>query len=78
MVTIQIHDELLAKRLQELAARENRPLDAVLQTLLDQYLSRGAALEEMNGMFNDDISDLSTSVRETLDSYYRKRNESSG
>ena len=67
MVTIQIHDERLAKRLQELAERENRPLDAVLQTLLDQVLSRGAALEAMNGMFNDDISDLSSSVRETLD-----------
>lgn len=37
MVTIEIHDEDLAQRLRSLAEREQRPLEAVLKTLLDRY-----------------------------------------
>ncbi len=77
LVTIQIHNEQLVQRLQTLAARENRPIEELLQTLLDQYTSRIDAMEAMNGMFDDDISDLSTSVRETMNTYYRKRDDSS-
>ena len=65
-MAIQIHNEQLIQRLQRLAARENRPIEDLLQALLDQYTSRLDALEAMDGMFDDDITDLSTSVRETM------------
>jgi hypothetical protein len=37
MLTIQIQDEALSRRLQQIAAQENRPLEAVLKTLVAQY-----------------------------------------
>ncbi|MBI5959800.1 MAG: hypothetical protein HY866_13755 [Chloroflexi bacterium] len=37
MLTIQIHDEQLAQRLRQIAEQENRPVEDVLRTLLDQY-----------------------------------------
>lgn len=37
MLTIQIHDEQLARRLQQIAERENRPVEEVLKTLIAQY-----------------------------------------
>ena len=65
-MAIQIHNEELIERLQRLVARENRPIEELLLTLLDQYTSRLDAIEAMDGMFDDDITDLSTSVRETM------------
>jgi hypothetical protein len=58
MVDMHIRDEQLAQRLQDLAARENRPIEAILQTLLDQYTGRNAALKAMDGMFDDEVTDL--------------------
>jgi hypothetical protein len=77
MVSIQIDDEQLVLRLQQLAKRENRPVEAVLQTLLDQYVLRDESLDAMDGIFDDDITDLSTSIRDTMTSYYQKRNDDS-
>jgi hypothetical protein len=77
MVSIHIHDEQLVQILQDLAARENRPVEDVLYTLLDQYTSRIDLLKAMDSMFDDDITDLSTSVRDTTMNYYRKRDEES-
>ncbi len=37
MLTIQIQDEQLARRLRQIAERENRPVEEVLKTLVDQY-----------------------------------------
>ena len=37
MLTIQIQDEQLAERLRQIAARENRPVEEVLKTLVEQY-----------------------------------------
>lgn len=37
MLTIQIHDEQLARRLQEIAEQEHRPVEEVLKTLVAQY-----------------------------------------
>ena len=37
MLTIQIHDEQLARQLQEIAKRENRPVEDVLKMLVAQY-----------------------------------------
>ena len=75
MVVIQIHDEKLAQQLQDIATKEKRPIEAVLQTLLDHYHIRTVALDNMRGIFDDDVPDLSTSVRETMTTYYQKRDE---
>lgn len=75
MALIQIHNEQLARRLQELAARENRPIEEILQMLLDRYTDRAEALKAMDGMFDDEVTDLSASVRETMSSYYQRRDE---
>ncbi len=37
MFTIQIQDEQLAQRLRQIAERENRPVEDVLRTLIEQY-----------------------------------------
>jgi hypothetical protein len=43
MLTIQIQDEELARRLQQIAERENRPVEDVLKTLVDQYPAEAPA-----------------------------------
>ncbi len=63
----------LAERLQDLARRENRPVEAVLASLLDLYTAQSDALAAMDGAFDDDVTDLSTTVRETMDTYYQKK-----
>jgi hypothetical protein len=65
------HD--LAERLQEIARRENRPVEAVLASLLDLYAAQSGALEALDGAFDDDVTDLSTTVRETMSGYYEKK-----
>src|SRR5688572_15472774 len=37
MLTIQVRDEQLARRLQEIADRENRPVEDVLKTMVAHY-----------------------------------------
>jgi hypothetical protein len=37
MLTIHIHDEQLAQRLQQIVEREKRPVEDVLRTLVDKY-----------------------------------------
>ncbi len=37
MLTIQIQDEQLARQLQEIAVRENRPVEDVLKSMVSQY-----------------------------------------
>jgi predicted DNA binding CopG/RHH family protein len=37
MLTIQIRDEQLARQLQQIAERENRPVEDVLRTMVAQY-----------------------------------------
>src|SRR3954453_17531766 len=39
MLTIQVHDERLARQLQEIAARENRPVEEGLKTMVALYPS---------------------------------------
>ncbi len=73
MVTLQIHDEGLIEQLQQLATQENQTIEAVLQMLVGQYMHRQAAFEAMDGMFDDDIHDLSTSIRDTMHTYYQGR-----
>jgi predicted transcriptional regulator len=77
MATLII-DEELAKKLQLLAEREQRPVEDVLRSMLDRYEPKptpeqNAALEALIGMFDDDVTDLSTTVRETMKEYYQKK-----
>ena len=84
MAEVIIHNEL-AERLQRIAQRENRPVEAVLQSLLELYSSASERpstepaeppsdpLADMDGMFDDDITDLSTTVRATMAAFYREK-----
>ena len=80
MTTLIIEDEV-ATKLVEIAADENRPVTDVLRSLLELYtalpksvsIDADEALAAMDGMFDDDIADLSTSIRETMASYYQKK-----
>ncbi len=65
------HD--LAERLQEIARREGRPVEAVLASLLELYAARSEALTALDGAFDDDVTDLSTTVHETMSGYYEKK-----
>ena len=77
MTQVIIEDEL-AERLQEIAQHENRPVQEVLVSLLELYTARAAALDEMDGMFDDDVSDLSTTVRATLNVFFKGEHDRSG
>ncbi len=53
MLTIQIHDEQLARALQQIAEQENRPVEDVLRELLAQYPGQRPA--ENSGSSEDDV-----------------------
>lgn len=79
MVELVIQKEL-AERLQAIAQRENRPLEAVLQSLLELYESLPNhpkelidPLDALVDSLDTDLTDLSTTVRETMTEYYRKK-----
>ncbi len=74
MTTLVIPDSL-AERLRHVAQRENRPLEDVLASLLDMYARQADAFAVMDGMFDDDVPGLSSSVRETMSDYYRKKHD---
>lgn len=82
MTTLTLEDETLVETLEELAKAENRPLTDLLWQMFKVYTSestsptpqeREEALRAMAGMFDDDVTDLSETVRETMDAYYRKK-----
>lgn len=61
-----------------IAEREQRPVDDVLRSMVESYephptAEQNAALEAMLGMFDDDVTDLSTTVRETMKEYYQQK-----
>jgi hypothetical protein len=82
MADLIIHTKL-AERLRAIAEREQREVEEVLADLVAQYESqsethatdedRAKALAEMAGMFDVDITDLSTTVNETMEAYYRNK-----
>lgn len=66
MITI---DDKLAEQLRTLAAHENRSIDDLLRQMLESYSvsyttpeSMKEARRRMAGMFDDDVTDLSTSI----------------
>lgn len=72
-MTQLIIEHTLAKRLLDLARRENRPVEEVLASMLETYTAQAEAFDAMKGAFDDDVSDLSTTVRETMDAFYRTK-----
>lgn len=72
MTSLMIPDPL-AERLRAIARQENRPVEDVLASLLDMYARQLNALVSMDGMFEDDVSDLSASVRETMSRFYQDK-----
>ncbi len=68
----------LAERLQDLARRENRPVDEIVASLLDLYAYQSDSLAAMDGMFDDNVGDLSTTVRETMTAFYKREYGLSG
>ena len=56
--------ERLTERLKAIAEREGRTPEAVLEDLLNAY--ERDPIEDFIGAFDDDVRDLSVTVRETL------------
>jgi len=85
MTTLIIEDELAAQ-LNTIANNEQRSVEAVLRSALALYatlpkdnesnttpMTSDAVLASMDGMFDDDVTDLSSTVRETMSAYYQKK-----
>ncbi|HVU13380.1 MAG TPA: hypothetical protein VHD90_19010 [Phototrophicaceae bacterium] len=96
MADLIIDDEML-QRLQEIAEQENRPVDDVLRSMMNEYwpdlpeltpkrkskypdwLPRSAdspdydPIDDLIGMFDDNITDLSSMTKEDVMEAYRKK-----
>lgn len=79
MINIALPDEL-AKRLEEIARREKRPVADLIASWIEQEETdttiEDAAddpITSIIGIYDDDITDLSTTVRETLQKYYQEK-----
>lgn len=91
MVAIQVN-EALAARLEALAQAEGQPIEAVLEELVALRTGQGmsklpaertieeqqAAMRALAGIFDDDITDLSETVDQSVSAYLRKKHESAG
>ncbi len=71
--------EKLAQAIEEVAKRENRPLDDVAGEVLEDHflpeesVAGMSALDALMGMFDDDITDMSSNVKDHLREYYRNK-----
>lgn len=81
MVNIAVPDEI-ARQLENVARRENRPVAEVLAIMLAQYKPKPSPdegkphpLDAFVGIYDDEITDMSTSVRETIREHFRRKNE---
>jgi hypothetical protein len=84
MTILTIKDDLAAQ-LDKIAQTEQRSVEDVLRSALQLYASlpqdsgtkmpmtSNEVLVSMDGMFDDEITDLSTTVRETMSAYYKKK-----
>ncbi len=93
MADLQVGSKLSAA-LEKMAASENLSVETLLNNLLGRYRSekssesvekspsneswQGEALDNFIGMFDDDIDDLSTSVRESVTDAIRKKHARPG
>jgi hypothetical protein len=76
-INVTLPDDI-ARRLEEIARLENRSLAEVVSSLLDQYPvptddDVQAIDDPIIGIFDDDVTDMSTTVRETMDDYWRQK-----
>lgn len=71
--------DALVQRLEAAAAREGRSVASLVQSLLDAY-ERPAPekdpIEDFIGVFNDDVADMSSTVRETLRKKFQQDDDS--
>jgi hypothetical protein len=82
MVMINI-PENLAKVIEKAAQRENRSLDELALSVLEEHFSVETAdtsgdvnaLDAILGMFDDDVTDMSSNVKEHLREYYRNKHD---
>lgn len=69
MATLTIDDLVLVRLLLQRAEHENKSVEAVIRELLEQQLNRAETREALAGIFDDDVTDRSTMVRETMTAY---------
>jgi metal-responsive CopG/Arc/MetJ family transcriptional regulator len=78
MINISLPDDL-AHRLEEIARQQNRSVADVLATWLDEHKDeeeRPKGIPNWDlilGVYDDDVTDMSTTVRETLQEYFKKK-----
>jgi hypothetical protein len=76
MVSINLPEEVKA-HLDEIARQENRDVTEVIENMIAQYIPRSAKKPVdwslILGIGDPSITDMSTSVRETLDKYYQEK-----
>ena len=79
MTELMVGEEL-ARRLQQLATAEKRSVEALLRSMLDIYTTLPTLPEQardafaaLEGMFDDEVSDLSTTVHQTMTDFYKKK-----
>ena len=79
MVNISLPDDV-AQALTELAQTQQRPIGDVVAEMLNLYKGEDSqqvvsdsAFESVIGVFDDDITDLSTTTRETLQQIIRDK-----
>jgi hypothetical protein len=83
MVAFEIN-ESIARKIREIADRESRSVDEVLANMLANYVieeqqpeSETSGLEIFLDLFPDsDVTDASTTVRESMARHYRSKHES--
>ncbi len=75
MVSINL-PENVAHHLDEIARQENRDVAEVVEAMIEQYrpaITKTADWSLILGISDADISDMSTSVRETLAAHYQQK-----
>jgi hypothetical protein len=76
MVSINLPESVKA-HLDEIAQRENRDVVEVIENMITQYTPRSAkkAIDWslILGISDSEITDMSATVRETLDKYYQQK-----
>lgn len=76
MVSLNLPENVMA-HLDEIARQENRDVIEVIENMITQYSPRSAKKPVdwslILGISDSDITDMSTSVRETLDKYYQQK-----
>jgi hypothetical protein len=79
MINISLPDDI-AKRLEEIARREKRPVADVIATWIEQEEADKAdqpteydPIESIIGIYDDNITDMSTTVRETLQKHFQEK-----